>query len=232
MQFEIDSIRVMSLRGNSDQASNGHETKTPIEWSKKSSELEQPNTNHINWKGSENSKRYLIYHCKSNCGGFGDRLRGIVNAFVLSRITGRKFGIFHPTPCPLENFFAQNQYPWKVEENVLELKSSKIYSFMNSQKLPSNNMTSYFKEDVVYLKSNTDITGQLIRQADVQKRLPWISTLSTADLYRSVLLHLFVLNKKLQNELETFRSMFVGNNRTVCAHYRAGKNPTIYNRCS
>ena len=82
---------------------------------------------------------------------------------------------------------------------------------MNSQKLPSNNMTSYFKEDVVYLKSNTDITGQLIRQSDVPKRLPWISTLSTADIYRSILWYLFVLNKKLQKELETFRSMYVRN---------------------
>ena len=188
----------------------------------------------INWTDTNrvNSSRYLFYHCKSNCGGFGDRLRGIVNAFILSRITGRKFGILHPKPCPLENFLEENKYNWKINVDDLDNRSSKLYSFMSARKLPSDNMTSYFKEDIVYIKTNTDITIGLMRQADVPRRIPWISTMSTADLYRSVLTYLFVLNKDLQEELDIFRSKFVKNNKTVCAHYRVGKNPTFKNDVS
>ena len=226
MQYEISSRHIIL---HAESSSNDVLIKSPNEWSKVSSKFEQPNNNSINLKDSKNSRQYLIYYCNSSCGGFGDRLRGMVNTFVLSRITGRDFGIFHPNPCPLENFFDENQHSWKLDDHVLEGKSSETYNLIDNRTLPSNNMTSYFKEDVVYLQSNTDITIHLIRQADVPKRWPLISTLSTADIYRSVLKNLFVLNTKLQDELDTFRSIYVGNNRTICAHYRAGKNPTIDN---
>ncbi|KAK3099795.1 hypothetical protein FSP39_009727 [Pinctada imbricata] len=175
------------------------------------------------------SAKFLIYKCVSSCGGLGDRLRGIVNSYVMARITGRTFGIIHKVPCELSKFLKPNKYDWRIDPKHFRNKSSKVYSVMDSFKLPSKNMTSYFKEDVVYFKTNTDITKHLRMQLDVPERTPWLTRLTTADIYRSVLLHLFTLNDHLRRKMSEFNSKFVQGNRTVCAHFRAGKNPTIPN---
>ena len=177
-------------------------------------------------KTNLNQSRYLIYHCESGCGGFGDRFYGIVNSFILALITGRKFGIHHTFPCPLQNFLKPHKYQWVVDKQALK-GSSKVYDLFNHRTMPSSNMTSYFKEDVVYLKINQDVTLSLMGQADVPKRLPWLPKFSDAKLFESVFSHIFILSEGLQRNLKNFKKLHVRGNKTVCVHYRAGKNPTI-----
>ena len=176
-----------------------------------------------------NYKRYLVYHCSEGlCGGIGDRFRGIVNSFILALLTGRTFGIHHMMPCPLQNFLKPHRYQWLISNRIRKnAKSSRVYDLIDHQELPSPNMTSYLKEDVVYLRLNGDITTKLMKQADVPIRIPWLPKFSVAELFDSILSQLFVITDSFQNDMDRFRRQHVGNNKTVCVHYRAGKNPTI-----
>ena len=177
-----------------------------------------------------NKTKYLIYQCAGMCGGLGDRFRGMVNSFLLALITGRKFGIDHTSPCPLQNFLRPNKYDWIIDKQKLDKAgSSKTHHLIDHQTLPSPNMTSYLKEDVVYLRMNGDITLRLMEQVDFPNRIPWLTKFTVSDLFESVLSYLFILTQSLQKGLDKFRNEHVKGNKTVCVHYRAGKNPTIPN---
>lgn len=45
--------------------------------------------------------KYVIYECTNEnlCGGWGDRLKGIMSSYAWSLITNRKFLIKHTRPC-------------------------------------------------------------------------------------------------------------------------------------
>ena len=68
-----------------------------------------------------------------------------------------------------------------------------------------------------------------MEQVDLPKRIPWLTKFTVAQLYESVLSYLFILSEGLQRDLDTFRKLHVRDNKTVCVHYRAGRNPTIPN---
>ena len=177
-------------------------------------------------KSNQYKRRYLIYHCENFCGGLGDRFRGIVNSFILALITNRTYGIHHTMPCPLQNFLRPNKYNWVVNQTLKGGITSKVYDLIDHTTLPSPNMTSHLKEDIVYVRMNRDITVRLMDQVDVPKRIPWLTKFSVAKLFESVLSHLFVLSEDLQTDIDEFKKQHVQGNKTVCVHYRTGKNPT------
>jgi len=94
--------------------------------------------------------KIIAYECSSQCGGWGDRLRGIFSAYVLALLTDREFKISFKTSCHLEEIFDENIVKWKLSESLQSLaksKSSHYYRFSTS----ANN---YKKEFRLFLKSN------------------------------------------------------------------------------
>ena len=63
------------------------------------------NNFHGNMGDSGDVTKALVWRCREMCGGFGDRLRGMVDVFLLSLLTDRAFFIDHRTPCDLSLFF-------------------------------------------------------------------------------------------------------------------------------
>ena len=61
---------------------------------------------------NKEKKRYIVYECttRSTCGGWADRLKGIMSAYAISLLTDRNFIIYHIKPCLLSNFFESNEY--------------------------------------------------------------------------------------------------------------------------
>jgi len=62
----------------------------------------------------ENPKghKFLVYVCKSGCGGWGDRLKGIFLAFTISLLTDRVFLIDHSNPVDLTTSLIPNRIDW------------------------------------------------------------------------------------------------------------------------
>ena len=61
----------------------------------------------------------MIYYCTSFWGGFADRLKGIVFAYVIAALTNRKFGIqITDNPCPVTDFVRLSEVKWSVPERT------------------------------------------------------------------------------------------------------------------
>ena len=65
----------------------------------------------------------LIWKCGDICGGFGDRLRGIISTFLLAVLTDRAFLIDHSRPANLADFF--DFHPslgssWKFQQSFID----------------------------------------------------------------------------------------------------------------
>ena len=66
------------------------------------------------YKSSPGRLKYISYNCNENfeCGGHGDRIKGIISTYIWSLITNRKFLINITKPCDLKNFLLPNKINW------------------------------------------------------------------------------------------------------------------------
>jgi hypothetical protein len=64
----------------------------------------------------------LVYKCHTQCGGLGDRFKGIITVFLLAVLTNRAFLIEHPTPANLADFqdFSNSTISWNYDAKLVE----------------------------------------------------------------------------------------------------------------
>jgi hypothetical protein len=76
-------------------------------------------------------KKYIVYECTNEniCGGWGDRLKGIMSAYAISLLTDRYFLIYHVRPCLLTNFFEPSIHFLNTTINYDQ--ASKLWSLSN-----------------------------------------------------------------------------------------------------
>ncbi|CAJ1454913.1 unnamed protein product [Effrenium voratum] len=67
-------------------------------------------------RSATNGARALVWGCQPAlpCGGHGDRLKGIVAAFILAVLTGRLFLLDAPDPWDLQLFLQPKMLDWRV----------------------------------------------------------------------------------------------------------------------
>ena len=61
--------------------------------------------------------KWLIYECKNHCGGWADRLKGIMSVYALSLLTQRHFLIDITTPCNFSQLFVPNLVDWSIRSS-------------------------------------------------------------------------------------------------------------------
>ena len=65
------------------------------------------------------SNQILTYYCAKDCGGWGDRLRGITSTYILAVLLRRRFLIDMQYPCHLSNFLTPNLIDWQsINSNI------------------------------------------------------------------------------------------------------------------
>mmetsp|Transcript_99456 Transcript_99456/g.280655 ORF Transcript_99456/g.280655 Transcript_99456/m.280655 type:complete len:336 (+) Transcript_99456:2-1009(+) len=65
--------------------------------------------------------RVLVYNCQpfAQCGGHGDRVNGVVTAFMLAVLTRRVFLLDSESPVPLQLLLSPKLIDWRVRGSVL-----------------------------------------------------------------------------------------------------------------
>ena len=64
--------------------------------------------------------RVIGYYCEGICGGWADRQKGIVTAFVLAAMLGKQFKIHMPQPCELGFFLSpRGDVNWRLDPGEL-----------------------------------------------------------------------------------------------------------------
>ncbi|KAK7095780.1 hypothetical protein V1264_005146 [Littorina saxatilis] len=132
----------------------------------------------------EMKQKYLIYLCDkvTACGGWGDRQRGFVNAYLIAYLTGRRFGINMTVPCDIRRFYVPNLVNWEVSEEEVRGRSTRYihavgkenqYSFHDN--LTRIDFNEVYPEDVIYLRTNVEHYWALRQNPHYKKTFPpWL----------------------------------------------------------
>ncbi|XP_050412077.1 uncharacterized protein LOC126826955 [Patella vulgata] len=184
-----------------------------------------------------NTSRYLIYHCDGSgtCGGWTDRLKGIVTGYILSTLTNRKFDIrITDIPCNLSSIIQPNIIKW--DSNPVLKKSSISNHFYAGSTQFYNNIKDMdfnveFKKPIVYFRTNLDYVDGLKQNKLYNTQLSWMKHLSRDQVYAKIVKELFTLAPDSQKLMDTFMKTALPSekHKLVCAHVRRGRNPTIPN---
>ncbi|PVD36242.1 hypothetical protein C0Q70_03220 [Pomacea canaliculata] len=186
------------------------------------------------------SHRYLIFICdkKRSCGGWGDRQRGLLSVFLLSQVTGRRFGIKMSKPCDLTQLYVPNKYSWIVPDEELQGKSVRYWDDMNgsggyNRLLNTIDFNQQYPEEVIYIRTNVDYFYNLRNnKLYYPKIFPKWSTNSQSVMFRNGWKILMKPSDHLQEHLDAFLSKVSYYNRTqpfVCIHFRMGRSSTMKN---
>ncbi|XP_059147433.1 uncharacterized protein LOC131935116 [Physella acuta] len=198
--------------------------------------------------------RYLVYLCDSEslCGGWGDRQRGIVSVYILSRLINRQFRIVMQTPCNLSFFYRPNQVPWEPAVGELDATDSTTFNTIGVDAavidIVNTDLITRLNQKVIYIKANTDFydrlklnplfAGELIKWTGIavrkhRFRWAWQDLMQPTPLLLRHLEHIlgskFLFKKGLKaNTSSLTNSTYdVGDSPLVCGHARMGKNPSI-----
>ncbi|KAK7486319.1 hypothetical protein BaRGS_00022489 [Batillaria attramentaria] len=199
------------------------------------------NTEIVQANAVAGSHKYLIYLCDSarSCGGWGDRQRGLVSAFILANITDRRFGIIMMSPCNITKFYIPNEVNWVIPAHELDGKSYTTIDDMDSRRRMRRrfaakdfDFNSEFPQDVVYLRSNVEYIagGMSLRNGFYSKKVPDWARKSVSNTFRIAWGMLMKPTDILQKDVEDFLSVMNYNSRSqplVCAHVRLGRSNTI-----
>jgi hypothetical protein len=179
---------------------------------------------------NESDKKYVVYECTNEilCGGWGDRLKGIMSAYAISLLTDRYLLIYHVKPCLLNHFFEPSIY--FINKTINYDQASKKWYLNNED----------FRKSLSYFNA-FNLTSKYIT---IRNNLEWIEPLSKNEIYKEKIKELgyteknfkiqflfknwyseiFKLNKRLNEKYLKFLKKAKPRNKTklICAQVRIG----------
>ena len=183
----------------------------------------------------------LTYACKSFCGGFGDRMRGIMTSYVLALITERHFMIDMTHPIDIIEFLRPNLYNWTFVKPKLNTSRSSIsVSAIDSHVAFISNMQTrafsqtWAKYDDITLLTNLDLVNDILRNPTVQntsivqmfvKLMPRVQ-LNMHSLFALLFDALFSPTPRIVSALQPILEPIHSGCTMLCLHIRIGSNPS------
>ena len=184
------------------------------------------------------SGKFLIYKCgRSNslCGGWADRQKGMVSAFLLALVTNRRFGITMTTPCDVRKFYLPSEYNWIIQDKEIEGKTRRTVRSIDSaspfrKDLFSMDFNARYPEDVIFLTTNNEHSKAITANPLYQKSLPVWARQPLPAFFRDAWRILMKPSPLLQRRLDSFLHSlhFVTRTRPLVGlHVRVGKSASL-----
>ena len=102
--------------------------------------------------------RCIIYTCTGGCGGFGDRLKGMVNAYLWALVTNRtlKFVLKHPCPNFLHGLLRPNLVQWNTSfpSTKVPFMLNLMDKFAFRRTILRGDLEKLYPHEVIVLRSN------------------------------------------------------------------------------
>jgi len=198
-------------------------------------------------QNSENQTKLIVYECSSGiCGGWADRLRGIMATYVFAILTDRKFKISITKPCNLEQMFDENKIKWKLDEPLESLLKNNLkpigLQFYNGRGhltfrdyFYTNDFHEALKNDLIIFRTNMN-TMSVFKNDKVYrekiKRLGFkIEQFNLVYLFNKFYNDIFKLNAHMQKKYDYYVEKLDKKDdmKLICAQIRVGdtvfKNP-------
>lgn len=178
--------------------------------------------------------RYIIYLCERAgwCGGWADRQRGILAAYLLANVTGRRFGVNMTTPCDVKLFYIPNIVNWYVRESELLGLSWEVLDWNN--RFDPNEVNHDFNInhpcDVIFLKTNFDAITVIQKSPQYGHLVPEpFRNPNRGKVFHTIWHLLMKPSLHFEERINKFMSEIPKTDELVCAHVRMRRNPTIPN---
>ncbi|KAL8569970.1 hypothetical protein ACOMHN_056402 [Nucella lapillus] len=192
-------------------------------------------TLHRFWPRSPREVEVIGYACLNSCGGWADRQKGIVGAFVLAAILGKEFKIHMPVPCELTYFLfpPQGHLDWRLKPGELQSPGSRVtwLRHINHRSLQFakelvyqdklEEMFDTMTADYVFLTTNMEIV-HILRQHRLAQDISWLQEQTIPEIYHTVLTQLFALMAGPQLILDNFWRSVPPRAHLICAQIRVG----------
>jgi hypothetical protein len=189
---------------------------------------------------TNHQRKYVIYQCLTNdmCGGWADRLKGMMAAYVWSLLTNRTFVANVHKHCPLKGIFESVKIPWydnvemvaaKLQSN--ELTSAKLYKINEIgfwEQIRQMNPAEYEKDkDVIVIQNNIDWVQPLSENINLIERIREIgfdkSQFQPFKIFKKFYGDMFRFTPKLEAIYADYLNR-IGSSTLICLQLR-----TLYN---
>jgi hypothetical protein len=211
--------------------------------------LREHNTNDTNAKYIQYECAYTCLsesQCKDECGGWADRLKGILSTYAWAQITNRKFRIRITHPCPLDNMLTPNLVNWnasltrngkplRFEDN--STRSVHLYSVNDNNYVETLKLIDLFQlesdKDLISITANRDWFQSFIVNPSTSRdmfELGYNSQSKLVSHVRQWYFELFKLAPTLQARYNLLLAQIEPKIRLICAQIRiGGKRPHVDN---
>ena len=189
------------------------------------------------------SDKTMIYSCRSFCGGWGDRLRGITSVYILALLTNRRFMIDMNYPCEILRVVQPNLVNWTyIKFNTSTKRTHLTINTMRSwQRSLRDKIGKLIKSedfaqdwlsyDDVYITTNSDYMTPALRNVHmVNKTRQLLGQIPTSQatmqtLFALLFEILFKPSTAVRQRVDSILSISA-HRHLICLHIRVGKNPT------
>ncbi|RNA22600.1 hypothetical protein BpHYR1_005040 [Brachionus plicatilis] len=195
-----------------------------------------PFDNHIINRGAK-GEYSIQYECLQSdlCGGWADRLKGILSTYAFSLITNRKFVIKITKNCDLESILVPNKIDWKYDKSEkYQANETKVLSYrwnfnLNQVFRKEKNLFSEYKNvSLLIIKAgfmfSEPIAENVFLKSKVEKLGYNQSRFKIVYQFHNWYKELFQLNAEMQKKYEIFTKKIKpdGDTKLICAQIRMG----------
>ena len=176
--------------------------------------------------------KYIQYECKTRCGGWSDRLDGIMSALALALIQNRNFLITITQPCLINNLLESNLIKWDAQMTRNTSRSYELHSVDDLKmisKMKTLNLKTYLNEyDLITIRNNQNWLKSFSINPTISHSINQLgysqSEFRTHFLMREWYTALFKLKPNLTKRYEDFLKLAKPNSETklICAQIRLG----------
>lgn len=188
-------------------------------------------------------KKTLIYSCRSFCGGWGDRLRGILSAYILALLSNRRFLIDMNFPCDIEKGIQPHRVDWTYssifkQKNRTRLTINTMASWQSAYRTQITELIrskdfvrAWFTYDDVVLSTNADYIVHALKNPFVSKQVQHlfnqtsVARVTMENLFPFLYEFLFQPSVSVRRRVDVILGAAM-NRPLVCFHIRLGKNPS------
>ena len=186
--------------------------------------------------GKETKTKFVRFMCHSYCGGYADRLKGVVAAHMWARMTKRRFEIDIQHPCFLQNVLEPNEIDWRMESNsMIEAKTRNLTQVVihtidnqNFRKNLSNvNLLELYEDiDIIIIRNNLDWILHFSQNRFLRERIKELGykvfKFKMPYIFKSVYRSLFKLSPHLMPRYIDFvkRAQLRDETKLVCVQVR------------
>jgi hypothetical protein len=185
------------------------------------------------------SNKTIKFQCTSICGGLGDRLRGLIMAYLFALLSNRRLVVDMHWPCNFADYFQPNFYKWVSSSDVnlkgswLHIQAIDVNEHLKNEFRSTPFVDAWSRYDNVEISTNMDFislvfenphlrTNPIVRMF-LQKMTPDEANIQTLfPLFYEILLRPTDRIVHVLDELLAKRP----SGKLIGTHLRIGRNPS------